>query len=689
MRLFISISFLFFTSTLFAQQKDSLSHQAFELDPVVLTAFEAGQNLLKQSASVSVLSQRELSRDQDLIIANSLNRVPGVLMHNGTLGTNRITIRGIGARSLFSTTKIRAYLDDIPLTTGDGETTLEDIDLRMLERVEVIRGPAASLYGAGLAGTINLRFRDFGQQPTGVGLEAQLGSFGLQRYQAWGNWQQEQGGMRLHYSDTQQEGFRQNSQYQRRSLGLSGKWQNGRKGQISLLANYVDVLGFIPSSIDSADFVEDPTQAAFTWNRSQGFEDYQKLLMGLSYRHQLSDKLTWTSSLYGGFRSNYELRPFNLLQEQSQNIGLRTRLEGLQETASLQLKWQIGGEAFREAYQWLTTDNADGAGTLGDILSNNLETRELLNLFAQLDIAFGERLSLTGGINFNRTIYDYQDIFAPDSIDLSGNYQYPLSFSPRIAFNYQLGVDWHLYGNISHGFSPPSLSETLTPDGQINPEILPETGWNFELGQRYRAADQATYFEASLFYLPVRNLLVARRTDNDQFVGINAGQADHLGLEVSADQRLYQAGGNEIRLFATYTFARYRFTDFVDGEDDFGGNALPGIPPHHINAGLDAVFGNFRANLNYRFVDAMPLRDNNEGFSEAYSLWNLRVDWEPPFGERSDWAIYGGVQNLFDVRYASMILINAGSFGNNAPRYYYPGAPRNYYFGLRLFLHRS
>ncbi|MEL7532621.1 MAG: TonB-dependent receptor [Bacteroidota bacterium] len=689
MRFLILFFLCVFSARLIAQQNDSLPSQSFELDPIVLTAFEAGQNLLQQSGSVTVLGQRELNRDQDLIIANSLNRVPGVLMHNGTLGTNRITIRGIGARSLFSTTKIRAYLDDIPLTTGDGETTLEDIDLRMLQRVEVIRGPASSLYGAGLAGTINLRFRDFARQQTGVGLEAQIGSFGLQRYQAWGNWQQEEGGMRLHFSDTQQEGFRQNSQYQRRSLGLSGKWQNGEKGQISLLANYVDVLGFIPSSIDSADFVEDHTQAAFTWNRSQGFEDYQKLLMGLSYRHQFSEKLAWTSSVYGGFRSNYELRPFNLLQEQSQNTGVRTRLEGQQETAALKLKWQVGGEAFREAYQWLTTDNADGAGTLGDILSNNLETRQLLNLFAQLDIAFGERLSITGGLNFNRTEYDYQDVFAPDSIDLSGAYQYPLTFSPRLAFNYQLQPNWHLYGNISHGFSPPSLSETLTPDGQINPEILPETGWNFELGQRYRSADQRTYIEATIFYLAVRDLLVARRTDNDQFVGINAGQADHLGFEFSADQRLYQSGQSEIRLFANYTLARYQFSDFVDGEDDFGGNALPGVPPHHINAGVDAVFGHFRANLNYRFVDAMPLRDDNEDFSDAYSLWNLRLDWEPPFGERSDWAIFGGVQNLFDVRYASMILINAGSFGNNAPRYYYPGAPRNYYLGLRLFLHAS
>ncbi|MEL7340387.1 MAG: TonB-dependent receptor plug domain-containing protein, partial [Bacteroidota bacterium] len=201
----------------FAQQNDTLT--SIQLDPVVLSAFEADRNLLQQSASLTVLSARELSRDQDLIITNSLNRVPGLFMHQGTLGTNRITIRGMGARSLFSTNKIRAYLDDIPLTNGDGETTLEDLDLGFVERVEVIRGPASSLYGAGLGGTINFRFKNFGQSPSGIGLEAQIGSFGLQRYQAWGNWAQESGGLRLHYTDTRREGFRQNSQYERQSLG--------------------------------------------------------------------------------------------------------------------------------------------------------------------------------------------------------------------------------------------------------------------------------------------------------------------------------------------------------------------------------------------------------------------------------------------------------------------------------------
>ena len=57
----------------------------------------------------------------------------------------------------FSTDKIRAYFDHIPLTNGIGETTIEDIDLGLIDRVEVIKGPNSSIFGAGLGGVINLK----------------------------------------------------------------------------------------------------------------------------------------------------------------------------------------------------------------------------------------------------------------------------------------------------------------------------------------------------------------------------------------------------------------------------------------------------------------------------------------------------------------------------------------------------
>jgi iron complex outermembrane receptor protein len=58
----------------------------------------------------------------------------------GALNTNRITIRGIGARTL-GTTRIKTYLDNIPLTNPEGESSIEDIDLETIGKIEIIKDP--------------------------------------------------------------------------------------------------------------------------------------------------------------------------------------------------------------------------------------------------------------------------------------------------------------------------------------------------------------------------------------------------------------------------------------------------------------------------------------------------------------------------------------------------------------------
>ncbi len=127
-----------------------LSIKASELNEVIVSANHIPKKLKKAVATISVLSEKEIERGNNFNIAPVLNRVPGVYQHNGTLNTNRITIRGIGARNLFGTANIRAYFQDIPLTSGNGETTIEDFELTSIGRFEIIKGAASSIYGAGL-----------------------------------------------------------------------------------------------------------------------------------------------------------------------------------------------------------------------------------------------------------------------------------------------------------------------------------------------------------------------------------------------------------------------------------------------------------------------------------------------------------------------------------------------------------
>jgi iron complex outermembrane receptor protein len=79
----------------------------------------------------------------------------------------------------------------------------------------------------------------------------------------------------------------------------------------------------------------------------------------------------------------------------------------------------------------------------------------------------------------------------------------------------------------------------------------------------------------------------------------------------------------------------------------------------------------------------MPINDANTIYSESYQLTNAKIGLRWGF-EKIFLNFYGGINNIFNEEYASMLAINARGFGGNAPRYYYPGLPRHFYGGFSI-----
>lgn len=642
---------------------------------------------IDQPAPLMNIPPEHLRRDDETSIQPALNRVTGLLMHSGALNTNRITIRGIGNRSPFGTAKIRAYLDDIPLTSGVGETTIEDIDLSLLEEVQVWKGPTASVYGAGLGGMIHLKTQALQEQSSSFSLRSQWGAYGLNRQVAQLNYAPESGrsGWAVNYNRLESDGYRENNQYDREAFTVLGKISGPGEDQFNLIANYTTLKAFIPSSLNRDDYLNEPTKAAFTWGQVKGFEDNEKLLLGLGHEHDFlagSDReLSLKTSLFSTYRTNYESRPFNILRENSFALGTRFRLDYQTFRKPSAPRLSVGLETFREQYAWQTFETK--GGIQDTLLSDNEELRTYYNAFAEIEIELSAKWMLVGGLNLNETRYELSDLYLQNG-DLSGDYSFASILSPRIGLRYAPQLNLALFATVSHGFSPPTLEETLAPEGGINPEIQPEKGWNFEIGSRGRNINGFSY-ELTLYTMQVQDLLVARRTALDQFVGVNAGKTVHNGLEAYGQYQLLDTERYRLDVFAGYTFSDYRFEEFVDGENDYSGNELTGTAPHVINAGIDLYpkENGFYGHLNFRYVDAMPLRDDNSIYSERYTVANLKTGYRHTFG-KWELDLYAGINNLLDEKYAGMFQINAASFGGSAPRYYYPGLPRNYFGGLGL-----
>lgn len=657
------------------------------LKGVEVTTQYIPSTIWEYAGAISKIGRKEIGRYDPTIITPALNSVPGIYMHSGALNTNRITIRGIGARTPFSTSKIRAYFEDIPLTTGIGETTLEDIDLDIIQNIEVIKGPTSSLYGVGLGGSILLNGIDNSTSQK-IKSATTFGSFGLFKQRVNAQISGSNSNVNVGYTRLTSDGYRDNNEFDRDALFFLGTF--GKKSdKLNTIVYYVDQKAFIPSALNFEDFNNEPTSAAFSWQQAQGFEDYDKMLLGISWKHDYHNSLKQYTSIFTSFRNAFEPRPFNILKENSAAAGLRSRLIIENSISGIKNTFMLGGEYFVDWYNWGTFENlheefAGMGSVLGAPLSDNRETREYFNIFFEDRIELSKRTRLSVGLNVNSTQYDLQDFFTPDSINQTSGFGFDVIWSPRIALNHEINPSLVIYSNISHGFAPPTLEETLTPEGLINTNIQPETGYNYEIGLRGIYFNKVS-FDLSVYQMDIKGLLVSRRTAQDQFIGINAGKTTHRGLELAVDYAIINNRSISINYRGALSLNDFEFKEFIDGEDDFSGNQLTGVPSSqsYNEISLSTNIGVYW-NTNAQYVGEIPITDANSIFSDSYFIVNTKAGFRKSFLGRFTFDISGGINNVFDERYASMLLINAVGFGGSAPRYYYPGLPRNYYGSIEL-----
>lgn len=668
-----------------------LYEKPLDLAEVVIKSNHFQSALKEIPSAITIIPKRQLKSNDGVNIAPILNSVPGVYMHNGTLGTNRITIRGIGSRNLFGTSKIRAYYQDIPLTNGSGETTIEDIELEGIARMEVLKGPSSSLYGAGLGGTIQL-IPDKGLfNSRAVQTSFTFGSFGLQKFWINTNLANKQNSAKISYSNTHSDGYRDNNELDRQTVTVASNHYLNERNNLNIIANFIDLKSYIPSSLDAEDFENDPTKAAFTWSASKGFEDYSKFLLGLSWQHEYSEKSKQISSIFGSLLDSYEARPFNILEQNTNAFGLRSRFIQNANIFQKELQWTVGLEFFNDlnrlkTFENLYQDYPPGTGSVkGSALSNLKENRYYFNFFAEGKYHLSKKFLINLGLNLNQTSYTLSDDFNEGINDASGTYSFDPIISPKIGLSYQLNKTSMFFASVSHGFSPPKLEETLLPDGLINNEIQPETGWNYEVGSRGKIFKNIFNYEVSAYFMDIENLLVARRTGDDQFIGVNAGKTVHKGLEIGLNYFLLDNQRVQLSHTNAFSFNDYNFDEFQDLDNDYSGNDLTGVPDKTFFSQLylNTSFG-FYAYMNYQYIGEIPIRDDNSVYASSYQLVNLKTGFRKDFGDHLQFNAFLGFNNIFNETYASMLQINAGSFGNNAPRYYYPGNPQNYYAGLDL-----
>ncbi|WP_246160835.1 TonB-dependent receptor family protein [Maribacter flavus] len=690
-RLMKYLPFLVLLTTLFAKAQDPINKDSItQLEEVILIDALKNKKVMGITPS-EVISAKTFQNYSPVDIVSSMNQIPGVYVLSGALNTNRITIRGIGARTLFGTDKLRLYYNEIPVTNGTGSSTIEAYDLENLGQIEVVKGPKGTEFGTNLGGAIILTPKEALGRSTNFSNNFTLGSFNLLKNNLAFNHFDGKLRLNLQYGHLETDGYRENNNFERDGFLLNTSYQLNPKNKLSLLVNHIDYTAQIPSSLGITAFNEDPTQATFTWRASRGYETNNQTLLGVSLNHEFSARFNNTTSFFYSYLDKTEARPFGILEEITNGFGFRTLFSGDLTLFEKNADFSFGAELYKDEYDWDEFENLyqenDGNGSLkGAQFARNKEFRGQWNVFTSLQYPFTNAFSAQLGLNLNKTAFDLQDRFNVGNANNSGSRDFDPILLPSLTLNYSLGTNQELYANISRGFTNPSLERTLTPEGIINPDIKQETGTNYEIGTNLLFDQNRLRINLTLYQMDINNLLIREQVGDDQFIEKNAGSSKHQGVELGVDYSLFSSTSVvQVNPFVNYNLNHHRFTDFVDGGIDYSRNELTGVPKHRLTMGLqNRFFTHFYLNLIYQHVGSIPLTDANDVYSDAFNLVNFRAGYRKKLTPKFTLGVDFGVNNAFDVLYARSVLINTQGFGGAEPRYYYPGDGRNYYGALNV-----
>src|SRR5665647_1987649 len=143
-----------FCIPLFCLSQTESTDSVKSLSEVIVKAYEQNRSLIDVAAPVSLTGQIQLNRFGNMNILSALNITPGVSMEERSPGSYRLNIRGSSLRSPFGVRDVKIYLNEIPLTDPSGNTYLNQLSFYNFNSIEIIKGPASSLYGAGIGGAM-------------------------------------------------------------------------------------------------------------------------------------------------------------------------------------------------------------------------------------------------------------------------------------------------------------------------------------------------------------------------------------------------------------------------------------------------------------------------------------------------------------------------------------------------------
>jgi iron complex outermembrane receptor protein len=598
-------------------------------------------------------------------------------MEERSPGSYRLSIRGSLLRSPFGVRNVKMYLNDLPFTDASGNTYLNLIDPALLQRVEVLKGPDGSLFGANSGGVVLLESHQ--HDSSSVQGSISSGSYGLFREHELVNnvskkvhWNFGQAFQRSH-------GYRQQTAMNRLNLLGSGKLQYGISNSVTLTALFSDIHYQTPGGLTKAQFQENPKLARPAAGLVSGAAAQKSGIYNTTFFGGITNELNFSSSLrhvvsvFSTF-TDYENPFINTYETRTEsNAGLRTFLEYSLTKNVITLKAHAGIESQLGFQEISNYNNVNGE-------SDTLTTRVEVDIsqavyFSKVSMDVADRLSGEIAVSLNQYHYTFNNI---------GTRKFSNEWMPRFALSYRVKPELSIRASLSRGYSPPTIAEVRPSGGVINKTLEAESGWNKEIGTRLSIWNGRLQADASVFRYDLTNAIVRRTEGNDAEVFLNSGGTKQTGVEFLLNTILIpqQRSGIMRGMSANiaYTYSRFVFDNYRMGAENYSGNRLTGVPRSNVVLGLSANLAQ-RVHIFVQsiVVSRIPLNDANTEYADHYELLQAKIGWTAVKKVNLILEFFAGADNLLNQKYSLGNDINA--FGG---RYFNAAPLRNFYGGINI-----
>lgn len=661
------------------------------LSDVVVSASRAEQQSFDAPASVQAVGRDTIeAAGPQVNVSESLNRVPGIaaLNRQNYAQDLQLSIRGSGSRSAFGIRGSRLIVDGIPATMPDGQGQASTVSLPSAQRIEVLRGPLAQLYGNSAGGVVQVFTLDGPAQPE-VGGSWVVGSDGLRKIGLNAAGQTGRLNYVLDHTRFETDGYRDHSAAERRQLNAKLRYAATEQTQITLVANLFDQpRSQDPLGLTRAQMEANPRQAAAPATLYNTGKEVSQNQLGVVVVHKPDADRAITATAYKGTRDLGNRLSIPLTaQTPATAAGGIVKLDRDYSGVGVKYNHRFNvGQGRVEATTGLEHERMEevrlgyinNLGTQGALKRNETDGVTSTGVFTQATWMPNERWSFVAGLRSNRVKFTVDDRFVTTgNPNDSGSARFS-AVNPVLGVTRHLTDTTNLYANVGKGFETPTLAEIGYRTGASGPNLglraansrHTEVGLKTQLAEGHR-------LDVAAFHIGTTDEIVVASSSGGRTVYTNAGKTRRTGFELAYSGQLNREWSAHVALSTLN--ARFVNGFASSGGAVAAGNRIPGTVGQMAFAELawrpQALPGLVGA-VEIVHQSGMAVNDTNTDRTSGHTAFNLRVGLEQRVGA---WRLreFVRVDNVTGRRYVGSVIANDGN-----GRFFEPAPGRNWTLGI-------